>query len=94
MVLVASRIPVKRNVRMRKRIADLNRLGMHVTYELVTPAGNDCSLSNFVMLKGLGDYYNIEVEHGDRTTHKAMIDKLVSYLRAPRQSAARKQRSR
>ena len=61
----------------------LRALGMHEMFEIVTPRGNDCSLSNYVILEKLGDYYNVEVEHGDTKTQKAMIDLLMQYINDP-----------
>jgi len=55
--------------------------GVNVLFEQVNPATNDCSLSNYVVLKNLGSYFNIEVETGDAATQKKILD-LV--MRAPR----------
>jgi hypothetical protein len=31
-------------------------------------------MSNYAALNGIRNYFNLEVEHGDGTTQKAMID--------------------
>lgn len=66
----------------KDKVAQFNKLGIHVKYELVNPNCNDCSMSNYVVL-GLGSeaYLNIEVEHGDSDTQKVMIDKVLSLFR-------------
>jgi len=55
--------------------------GVNVLFEQVKPTTNDCSLSNYVVLKNLGPYFNIEVETGDAATQKKILD-LV--MQAPR----------
>ena len=61
-------------------ISRLRRLKLNVIYEHVRPNRNDCSLSNYLLLKrgtGLGQYFNIEVVHGDTATQRKMIDTLL-----------------
>ncbi len=62
----------------------INRLlheGMHVKYERVNRANNDCSMSNYVVLgKHSERYYNIEAQHGDGRTQRKMIDKLMEHI--------------
>jgi len=65
--------------------AKLNRLlksGLHTKYEVINRANNDCSMSNYVVLKkGTEAYYNIEAQHGDLKTQKVMIDKLMRIIK-------------
>jgi len=67
----------------KKLIARLNKYGLNVVYEYVRPSGNDCSLSNYLLLNGivgLGGYFNIEVEHCRTRTQMMMSRKLLSML--------------
>ena len=55
--------------------------GMHVKFEKVTKKSNDNSMSNCIVLyQGHEKYINIETEHGDITTHKKMIDKVMKII--------------
>lgn len=65
----------------KKKLKALINLGIHTKYEVVNKNNNDCSMSNYVVLKKGGDYYNIETEHGDTKTQKIMIDKLMTILK-------------
>jgi hypothetical protein len=61
-----------------RRISRLNRAGINVKYEWVSPSHNDCSMSNYVVLKRHTDrYFNIETQHGDSRTQKRIIDRLM-----------------
>lgn len=68
--------------RQAKRAAEffLER-GINVIYEHVIPARNDCSFSNYVVLNGLGEYYNIEAQHGHTAEQKAMLDMMMTFHR-------------
>ncbi len=62
----------------RSKVNRLNRQGINVKYEWVDSAHNDCSMSNYVILrKGTDRYYNIETQKGDRRTQRELIDRLV-----------------
>ncbi len=61
------------------KLKRLLELGLNVKYEIIDMQHNDCSLSNYIVLKKhTEDYYNIEVEHGDLATQKKMIDKIIN----------------
>ena len=67
---------VNKNPPMHK-IDALRQKGINVKYEIVTPANNDCSMSNFVVLNlNTTNYYNIETQHKDTATAIKMIDRL------------------
>lgn len=80
-VLVAGTERYGRGTNAEALIKRLRSLKLNVIYEHVTRAKNDCSLSNFLMLeKGvkLGQYFNIEVRHGDTRSQIRMIDTLLN----------------
>lgn len=61
-----------------KKLQHFLGLGLNVKYEIIDTKHNDCSLSNYVVLKkNTTDYINIEAEHGDIKTQKMMIDKIL-----------------
>jgi hypothetical protein len=65
----------------RKKIEMLKSLGMNVKYEIVSPANNDCSMSNYVVLgKHSSRYYNIEAQHGHTRIQKQMVDLLMKKI--------------
>lgn len=80
-ILLAGTKPFEQE-RRAKRAADffLER-GVNVIYEHVIPERNDCSFSNYVVLNGLGEYFNIEAEHGHLDQQKAMLDLLMTFHR-------------
>ena len=53
---------------------------MHTKYEIVNATNNDCSMSNYVVLKKGGRYYNIEAEHGDEKAQRMMVDRLMKII--------------
>ena len=59
-------VPGKGNISggAKSRIKKLNKMGIHAMYERVTSAGNDCSMSNHVVLTSGIKYFNVEVQHG------------------------------
>jgi len=78
-LLVAGRRPMDKDRRLKKLVTDFNNKGVHVIAELVTPAKNDCSLSNYVVLNGIAKYYNIEVQDGQGKVQRQMLRELMSY---------------
>ncbi len=72
------------------KLKPLMSAGMNVKYEVVNTKNNDCSMSNYVVLKKRGNYYNIETEHGDSLAQKRMIDKLMKILRTSPSSSPEK----
>ncbi len=60
----------------------LHKAGLNVKYEIVDRVHNDCSMSNYVVLKKRSSrYYNIESEHGDTATQIRMIDRLLRAIK-------------
>ncbi len=74
LVYVASILGPRQDPEHYSMVKLLNGAGINVMYEQVTPARNDCSMSNYAALNGIRNYFNVEVEHGDSTTQKLMID--------------------
>jgi hypothetical protein len=66
---------------LNSKLNSLLKGGMHTKYEVVNKNNNDCSMSNYVVLKKGGNYYNIESEHGDMIAQKQMIDQLMKILK-------------
>ena len=66
LVFVASTQPKGSDPKVDGMVETLLKNGMNVIRELVTPKTNDCSLSNYLALRELQPYYNLEVVHGDR----------------------------
>jgi hypothetical protein len=62
-------------------VNSLNSRGINVLYERVSRK-NDCSMSNYAALKGLRDYVNVEVVHGDSGAQQRMVDIIVELLGA------------
>ena len=66
----------------QKKLGKLLNLGLNTKYEIIDKAHNDCSLSNYVVLTiKTTNYYNIEAEHKDLSTHKKMIDRVMKLVR-------------
>ncbi|KYJ86514.1 hypothetical protein [Sulfurovum riftiae] len=62
----------------RNKLRRLLRSGINTKYEVVNSRQNDCSLSNYIWLKGkTTHYYNIETQHGDARTQRKIIDKIM-----------------
>ena len=65
----------------KEKVKTFTALGLNVKFEKVTRRSNDNSMSNCIVLhKGHENYINIETEHGDISTHKKMIDKVMKIL--------------
>jgi len=54
---------------------------LHTKYEIVNAANNDCSMSNYVVLKKDGKYYNIVSEHRGEKAQKMMVDRLMKIIK-------------
>ena len=80
LVFVAGTRPPSADPAMRRRIGALNRAGLNVIHKEVTAGNFDCSLSDYIARHGLGEYYNLEAEHGARDTQIEMIDRLMAEL--------------
>ena len=65
----------------REKVKKFNAVGLNVKFEKVTKRSNDNSMSNCIVLhRGHDNYINIETEHGDLSTHKKMIDRVMRIL--------------
>ena len=78
-VLLAGTTPFEEDRKAKKAAAYFHKAGVNVIYEHVTPAGNDCSFSNFVVLNQLGRYFNIEAQHGHFDQQKHMLDVFMKF---------------
>lgn len=59
----------------------LRQTGLNVLYSQINPMKQDCSLSDYLTLRGQSDlYFNIEVEAGDTAAALTMIRKLMRVL--------------
>jgi len=76
-ILLAGTEPYDRNRAVQQVVRRLHQAGLNAIYEYVRPERNDCSLSNYVVLNGLGTYFNIEAQHGHAAAQKAMLDVLM-----------------
>lgn len=79
-VLTAGTTPFESNAKAQKLASYLDGMGINMIYEHVRTNTNDCSFSFHVKLNNLGDYYNIEVEHGRTEDQKEILDALMAYL--------------
>lgn len=80
LIYVASKLPPGSDDRLGRFVAALNAAGIHVLYEHVER--NDCSLSNYAVLRDL-PYANIEVVDKDDTGAQVrMIDAVMRLIRA------------
>jgi hypothetical protein len=80
LIFMAGTRPVSADPAARRRITALTRAGLSVIYKQVTPGNFDCSLSDYVARHQLGEYYNIEAQHGARDTQIEMLDRLMAVL--------------
>jgi hypothetical protein len=80
LVFLAGLEPYPLNRRAQRRVAALNRLGLDVVYKRVTDDSFNCSLGDYVVRNRLGDYYNLEAQHGHLSAQKGMIDRLMKHL--------------
>ena len=82
LIIVASKKPPSKDRKLARKVKYFTqKAGVNVLYEHVTAAKNDCSLSHYVALKGLGTYFNIEVENRDVKTQKHIVDVVMKSLR-------------
>jgi hypothetical protein len=82
LIFMAGTRPVAADPVARRRIAALNRAGLDVVHKQVSARNFDCSLSDYIARHRLGEYYNIEAQHGARDTQVEMLDRLLAELGA------------
>ena len=59
----------------------LREIGLNVLFSQVTPMTQDCSLSDFLTLRGQSDlYFNVEVEEGDDISAVTLVRRLLFAL--------------
>ncbi len=80
-ILLAGSKPFEEERRAKKAAEFFLERGVNVIYEHVRPDRNDCSFSNYVVLNDLGEYFNIEAEHGHLEQQKAMLDTMMTFHR-------------
>ena len=82
LIVIASTKPPGKDRKQARALEHFTkRAGVNVIYEYVKPSQNDCSLSNYVVLNNLGEYFNVEVENGDVKTQKHVLDIVMDYVR-------------
>ena len=82
LIVIASTKPPGKDRKQARALEHFTkRAGVNVIYEYVKPSQNDCSLSNYVVLNNLGNYFNVEVENGDVKTQKHVLDIVMDYVR-------------
>lgn len=81
MVFVASRRPPGADAALARFVKRLNEQGIHVLFEEVG-SESDCSLSNYAALRGIRNYVNVEVVHGDAEAQVRIVDTVMRLLRA------------
>lgn len=78
LIYVASRLPAGSDAQLSRFVTGLNGSGIHVLYEHVEK--NDCSLSNYAVLRNI-PYVNIEVVDDDDTgAQTRMIDIVMKLI--------------
>jgi hypothetical protein len=80
LIFMAGRRPLRADTRMRREIARLNAAGLNVVYKQVGQRNFDCSLSDYVALHRLGDYFNIEAQHGAHDAQQQMVERLLEAI--------------
>lgn len=80
-ILLAGRQPYEAEKGAQRTAGFFLERGINVIYEHVTPERNDCSFSNYVVLNGLGEYFNIEAQHRHLEQQKHMLDQLMTFHR-------------
>lgn len=81
LIMTAGTTRFGENARALHFTSAMNHQGINVIYEDLSSGNNDCSFSNFVKLNRQGDYYTVEVEHGDDQRMRELIAALLRYLR-------------
>jgi hypothetical protein len=81
LIFVASVADPAQDPNLRDFVRELNKRGIHVLYEIVSAARNDCSMSNYAALGGVRNYLNVEVVHGDTETQLRIVDHVMALLK-------------
>ena len=89
LIFIVSTAPLSPDSRLKRRVIALNAAGLNVMHKQLNSTNFDCSLSDYVARHRLGEYYNIEAEHGDHQTQRQMIERLLAVLDIERLSAKR-----
>lgn len=74
LVFVASTKPRDKDPAVDRIVQSLLDNNLNVMLELVSKKSNDCSFSNYAALRGLSNYLNLEVVHGDSAAQRKMIE--------------------
>ncbi|MBK5939497.1 hypothetical protein [Halochromatium roseum] len=90
LIFVVGTAPLSADPALKRRVAALNAAGLNVMHKQLNSTNFDCSLSDYVARHRLGEYYNIEAEHGDRQTQQQMVERLLAVLGIERLSAQRR----
>lgn len=80
LVFMVTTRPVSADPALQRRIAALNAAGLNVILKQVNGSNFNCSLSDYVARHRLGEYYNVEAEHGDRQSQQQMVERLLQVL--------------
>jgi hypothetical protein len=80
LVFMAGLRPLAAEPHTRQRVAALNAAGLNVIYKQVDNRSFDCSLSDYVARHRLGEYYNVEAQHGASRVQKEMIERLFKAI--------------
>ncbi len=80
MIFVATLKPPAENTPLMRLADRLRGLGVNIAYETVRRETTDCSLSNYAAVKGIDNYFNIEVVDGDSATQRRLVGMLMETL--------------
>jgi hypothetical protein len=63
---------------MKTRMQALAGRGLNVVLEPVRDGNGDCSLSNYAVLSGHDDYFNVTVHHDEGEKQRKMIEAVMT----------------
>jgi hypothetical protein len=84
LIFVASTRRPEQDANLAAIVSHLRVRGLNVMYEVVNATRNDCSMSNWAALRGIADYFNVEVVHGQSSTQRSIVDIVMRVLGADR----------
>jgi hypothetical protein len=64
--------------RLRSWMSELSGQGINVVLEPIDSDRGDCSLSNYAVLTGHPDYFNVTVDHGEGEKQRKIIDAIIT----------------